>query len=90
MSRKHPDLENIIAGALYDFAGFLTTLNDPVTLGSAEPADRMVVLLSAFARIRDLSLSEPYVEDWNQWLYQGHEHIARRGVDDDEKDNPPL
>jgi hypothetical protein len=62
--------EEVIAGALFDFAGFLTTMDKPVTFSSRHEATSAVELLTAWAAKRGLSLDEARVRDWSATLRQ--------------------
>jgi len=53
-----------LAGALFDFAGYLTTLDRSVTLGAAHDASVMVELLRSWASERGLELDEADVRGW--------------------------
>ena len=55
-----------IAGALFDFLGFLTTRDDVSTFGSSEECSTAVDLLKEWANIRNLSLDSADVENWHQ------------------------
>lgn len=56
--------EEIIAGALFDFMGFLTTRNEVITLSSHHEAGPAVEALRAFADKRQFNLDEAKVADW--------------------------
>jgi hypothetical protein len=63
-----PELVNIrqlIAGAVYDFAGRLTT-GSAMQVGSAHNAAPMAEACEAFLRDRGCSDGEPMVKDWNE------------------------
>ncbi len=60
----------IIAGALYDFAGYLTTRPVSVKYGASELAGPMVDALKEWAAMRGLPLDDAAVQSWQ-------EHIAR-------------
>lgn len=60
--------DGAISGALFDFAGFLTTLDVPVRFGSTEEASPMVGLLREFAKKRGLSLDNANVLNWSAML----------------------
>lgn len=64
------DLPAIISGALFDFAGFLTTLpkERAVTLSGAHPATPVADLLTEWAKTRGLNLDEANAEDWEAAL----------------------
>ena len=57
-----------IAGALFDFAGFLTSTEKGHTFGAKHDAAPMVGLLREWAATRGLSLDEANVMDWHQAL----------------------
>lgn len=65
-AQRVPD--GAISGALFDFAGFLTTLDAPVRFGSTEEAAPMVELLQEFAKKRGLSLDDADVMCWSDLL----------------------
>jgi hypothetical protein len=54
-----------IAGAIFDFAGYLTTLKEPVTFGASKNATPMVEHIQTWAQKRGLELTEANVESWN-------------------------
>lgn len=63
---KHVETqENDIAGAVYDFAGFLTTRPQSIEVGSTANASPMAELIKEWAELRDLSLEDADVEGWN-------------------------
>ena len=59
---------SIVAGALYDFLGYLTTRPKPTTFGSAYDATPALDLLCSWAASRGLDLSEAAVTDWREAL----------------------
>lgn len=63
---EHAPAGSVIAGALFDFAGYLTTLDKSVTVGASEPSSPMVHLLEGWAEKRGLNLSDANVQDWNK------------------------
>jgi hypothetical protein len=54
-----------IAGALFDFMGRLTTLDEPVTLSGRHDAGVIIPIAEAWAGERGLSLDEADVSGWN-------------------------
>jgi hypothetical protein len=56
----------LIAGALFDFLGYLTTRDETLKLGSCEHATPAVDALAAWAETRNLDLDEPAIKDWNK------------------------
>jgi hypothetical protein len=63
-------IEQVIAGALFDFAGHLTSMDEPATFSSRHDAAPAVKLLSDWAARRGLSLDEARVKDWAATLRQ--------------------
>lgn len=60
-------LQQTIAGALFDFLGFLTTLDEPITLSAAhETSPRAVDLIVEWAALRGLSITSPDVLGWQE------------------------
>jgi hypothetical protein len=63
-------LPMIIAGALFDFAGYLTTRPIAVKYGASEPSGRIIDALEQWAASRNLVLDDAAVQSWQ-------EHITR-------------
>ena len=61
---QEPVAHQIIAGALFDFMGFLTSRNERLMLSSADNASPAVEAITNFAKMRGLSLDDARVEDW--------------------------
>jgi hypothetical protein len=57
-----------IAGALFDFLGFLTTQEKSVSLGVSELATPAVDLLTEWAKTRGLGLDDADVSGWHSAL----------------------
>ena len=57
-------LQMLVAGALFDFAGYLTTLPEPLAIGAAEFSGPMVEHLKKWAETRNLPLDEAAVMSW--------------------------
>jgi hypothetical protein len=57
-----------IAGALFDFLGFLTTQEKCVSLGASELATPAVDLLTEWAKTRGLGLDDADVSGWHSAL----------------------
>lgn len=55
----------IVAGAIYDFAGFMTTRPVSVSIGASEACGPVVDLITSFAEKRGLDLEEAAVQSWN-------------------------
>jgi len=67
----------IIAGALFDFMGWLTSRKERLVLSSADEASPAVDAIRDFAKMRGLSLDDAKVQDWQKTLAQPeHEPVA--------------
>ena len=55
----------IVAGAIYDFAGFMTTRSVSVSVGASEACGPVVDLITSFAEKRGLDLEDAAVQSWN-------------------------
>ena len=62
--------KRVIAGALFDFAGFLTTRPERIQIGSSADAAPIVEMLKEWADARRLSLDSAYVCDWRKAIEQ--------------------
>ncbi len=62
--RKMKDSQ--IAGAMFDFIGFLTTRSEPITLSRNHLAPPAVEALREWARERGLDLDEADVKGWRE------------------------
>ena len=56
--------DEIIAGALFDFMGMLTTRDEVLTLSGHHEAGPAVEAIEAFAKLRGLNLAEANVAGW--------------------------
>jgi hypothetical protein len=66
---KHDDaLPAIIAGALFDLMGYLTCRDERLTLSARDEAGPAVEALTAWAKLRGLSLDDARVQDWRAAL----------------------
>lgn len=54
----------VIAGALFDFMGWLTSRKERIVLSSADEASPAVDAIRDFAKMRGLSLDDAKVQDW--------------------------
>jgi hypothetical protein len=74
-----------VAGALFDFLGFLTTHTPPITLVASEPSPQALDLLQRFALSRELSLDDASVMDWQEHLHPEGKpgHVAVLKFDDE-------
>ena len=63
------EIATMIAGALFDFGGFLTTRAEAVTVGAAHDAAPVVQLVAAFLESRGLDpAGAADVEHWQDRL----------------------
>lgn len=70
-----------IAGVLFDFMGRLTTRKERLCLSSADDASPAVTAITEFAKMRNLSLDNAMVTDWQSVAAQ-----ASKPLSDDETD----
>lgn len=61
--RAQPVSHAVIAGALFDFMGWLTSRKERLVLSSADEASPAVDAIRDFAKMRDLSLDDAKVQD---------------------------
>jgi len=59
---------SIVAGALFDFMGWLTSRKKRIVLSSADDASPAAVAIHDFAEMRGLILHEPKVQEWQEHL----------------------
>jgi peptide subunit release factor RF-3 len=62
------EVEQIIAGSIFDFAAFLTCQETPITIGSAFNSGTIVPLIEEFSKMRGLSLEGADVQGWQDKL----------------------
>ena len=62
---QEPVAHPVIAGALYDFMGWLTSRKERIVLSSADNASPAADAIRDFANMRGLSLDDAKVLDWN-------------------------
>jgi hypothetical protein len=58
----------VIAGALFDFMGWLTSRKERIVLSSADNASPAVDAITEFAKMRGLSLADAKVTDWQDMM----------------------
>lgn len=63
-----PDVDDLIAGALYDFLGHLTSMEKSISFGANEWVTPAVDALIQFAEKRRLTLNNPAIESWTESL----------------------
>jgi hypothetical protein len=66
MDRMDKEMIARIAGAIYDFGGFITTQKDSFMVGGDQDAAPMAALTASFLDLRGLAGVGPLVEDW-EW-----------------------
>jgi hypothetical protein len=62
--------DEVIAGALFDFMGWLTSRKERIVLSSADEASPAVDAIRDFAKMRGLSLDNAQVQTWQEALTQ--------------------
>ena len=65
LREQEPVAHAVIAGALFDFMGWLTSRKERLVLSSADNASPAVEAITEFAKMRGLSLNDAKVQDWN-------------------------
>ena len=56
--------DGVIAGALFDFLGYLTTRDETLCMGAAQECSPVVPALQAWAKTRVLNLDDADVKGW--------------------------
>jgi hypothetical protein len=56
--------QNIIAGALFDFMGYLTSRAERIVLSASDDASPAIDAIRDFAKKRGLSLDDALVREW--------------------------
>ena len=77
----------VIAGALFDFMGWLTTRKERLILSSTDDASPAADAIKVFAEMRGLSLNDARVQDWQNYTTQQQAEPPQRpwvGLTDDE------
>lgn len=59
-----PVPDAVIAGAMFDFMGWLTSRKERIVLSSVDDAAPAVEAITTFAKMRGLSLDDAKVQDW--------------------------
>ena len=62
---QKPVAHSVIAGALFDFMGWLTSRKERLVLSGANEAGPAVEAITAFSKMRGLSLDDARVQDWH-------------------------
>lgn len=67
--QQEPDAMGlIVSGAIFDFAGYLTTRDKVIEVGSTANASPVADLVKEWAALRGLSLEDAAVLSWQEWL----------------------
>ena len=67
---QEPVEHTVIAGALFDFMGYLTSLKKRIVLSASDDAAPAVAAIRDFAEKRGLSLNDAQVREWIDALAQ--------------------
>jgi len=70
---QEPVAHTVIAGALFDFMGYLTSCKERIVLSAADDAAPAVDAIRDFAKKRGLSLDDAQVREWIDALAQPEE-----------------
>jgi hypothetical protein len=62
--KQEPVAHSVVAGALFDFMGWLTSRQRRLTLSSTDEAGPAVEAITEFAKMRGLRLEDAQVEHW--------------------------
>jgi hypothetical protein len=75
--RIETETSRIVAGALFDFLGYLTTRQKGTAIGSHHDASKVLDMLQTWAVERGFSLEEAYAQDWQERLDNAQKTEAR-------------
>jgi hypothetical protein len=64
LAESRREIDAMIAGALFDFMGWLTSRDQRLTLSSTDEASPAVEAITEFAKMRGLLLVDARVQDW--------------------------
>ena len=67
LRQAEPVSHAVIAGALFDFMGWLTSRKERLVLSSADEAGPAVEAITEFSKMRGLSLDDAKVQDWQDY-----------------------
>ena len=70
LRQAEPVSHAVIAGALFDFMGWLTSRKERLVLSSADEAGPAVEAITEFSKMRGLSLDDAKVQDWQNYTTQ--------------------
>jgi hypothetical protein len=65
LESQEPVAHPVIAGALFDFMGWLTSRKERIVLSSSDEASPAVDAIRDFAKMRGLSLDDAKVQNWH-------------------------
>ena len=65
LESQEPVAHPVIAGALFDFMGWLTSRKERIVLSSSDEASPAVDAIRDFAKMRSLSLDDAKVQNWH-------------------------
>ena len=85
--QAEPVSQAVIAGALFDFMGWLTTRKERLVLSSTDNASPAADAIKVFAEMRGLSLNDARVQDWQNYTTQQQAEPPQRpwvGLTDEE------
>jgi len=68
MARQEPVAHSIVAGALFDFMGWLTSRRERLVLSSTDDAAPAADAIREFAQMRSLSINDAQVQEWQEHL----------------------
>ena len=83
-AQQEPVAHSIVAGALFDFMGWLTSRKERLVLSSVNDASPAVEVIKQFAEMRCLSLDEANVKEWQEHLYTRPQ--AREPLTDEQRE----
>ena len=65
---QEPVAHSIVAGALFDFMGWLTSRRERLVLSSVDNAGPAADAIKEFAQMRSLSINDAQVQEWQEHL----------------------
>ena len=65
---QEPVAHSVVAGALFDFMGWLTSRRERLVLSSTDDAAPAADAIKDFAKMRSLSISDAQVQKWQEHL----------------------
>lgn len=68
IAQQEPVSHSIVAGALFDFMGWLTSRNECLVLSSTDDAAPAADAIKDFAHMRNLSIDDAKVREWQEHL----------------------